>query len=176
MDEYGKFNLFSLFLGIVLVVASIFAFRNPNATFLTLSAMLGGVAVIRGAMCLIRYFLIKDVTTFKDKLKLGLGIVLIALGIVLLFRPAFMETVIGIAVALFFIGDAVKNLLGAHVYRNIGGGFYIFNIVLDLVILVGGVLILFQPVAVGISISIVIGISMLISGIEYILSAFFNSI
>lgn len=174
MAEKKSFNWISLLVGIVLIVGSIFAFMNPVATFLTLAIMLGIVAVVRGLMLIIAFFRVNDRTTIKVWFFLIVGILLTILGIIFLFRPAFAAVVFAIMVAVWFIVDAVNNLINIDRIKPAGKGIYFLSIVLNLLLLVGGIIIALHPWIVGISIPIIIGMALMASGIQHLVMAFFG--
>lgn len=175
MENIYKFNRSSLLCGIILVIGSMFALSNPAATFLTLAVMLGVAAVARGIMLIAAYFRIKNLTSFRMKISLVWGILLAVIGVILLFKPASAVGLFAYVVAFWFIVDALSNLLNAGILRPFGTGLFIFNIVLNILLLISGIILLFNPLIVGLSISLIIGVSLMISGIEHILLAFFNT-
>lgn len=172
MVRTGKFSWISLLMGIILIAGSISVFRKPTATFLILSTMLGIVAIIRGVILIIKYY--RDATS-TGKSYLSLGILLTAVGIVLSFRPAFVANVFAFIIAIWLIADSIRNLVRVNLLKPINTGFYMFNIVLNILLLVAGVVLMFNPLIVGVSVSLIIGLSLLVLGIEYLTFAFFNS-
>ena len=87
----GKFNWISLLVGITLITGGFFALSEPAATFLTLAVMLGIAAIVRGLMLVATYYRIRDLTSFKAKVNLVIGLPLIVAGVVFLSKPSFAE-------------------------------------------------------------------------------------
>lgn len=174
MAEKKGFNWIALLVGIVLIVGSVFAFMNPVATFLTLAIMLGIVAVVRGLMLIVAFFRISERTTFKVWFFLIVGILLTILGVIFLFRPAFAAIVFAFMIAAWFIFDAINNLINIDRMKPSGNGIYFLSIALNLLFLVGGIITALHPWIVGISIPIIIGISLMSSGIQNLVMAFFG--
>lgn len=174
MEKAGKCNWISLLVGIILIIGSVFALKDPAATFLTLAIMLGITAIVRGLMLVITYYQIRNLTSFKLKFGLVIGILLIIVGIIFLFKPVFAANIFAYMVAIWFIADAINNLMSVSLLKPFGTALFIFNIILNILLLISGIILLFNPLIVGLSIPLIIGVSLLVSGIEYIILAFFN--
>ncbi len=174
MERTRKFNWLSLLVGILLIISSVFALKDPAATFLTLTMLLGIAAIIRGLMLVITYYRTKDLNSFKLKINLVIGILLIIVGIIFLFKPVFAANIFAYMVAIWFIADAINNLMSVSLLKPFGTALFIFNIILNILLLISGIILLFNPLIVGLSIPLIIGVSLLVSGIEYIILAFFN--
>ncbi|MHC1772541.1 MAG: HdeD family acid-resistance protein [Flexilinea sp.] len=174
MERTRKFNWLSLLVGIILIIGSVFALKDPTATFLTLAIMLGIAVIVRGLMLVITYYRIKDLNSFKLKVNLVIGILLIIVGIIFLFRPIFATNLFTYIVAVWFIVDAINNLIGVRLLKPFGSIPYFCSLILNILLLIGGIILLFNPLIVGLSIPLIIGVSLLVSGIEYVILAFFN--
>lgn len=172
MVRTGKLSWISLLMGIILIAGSISVFRKPTATFLILSTMLGIVAIIRGVILIIKHY--REATS-KGKLYLSLGILLAVIGIVLSFRPAFAAYVFAYIIAIWLIADSIRNLVRVNLLKPVDTGFYMFHIVLNVLLLAAGIVLMFNPLIVGVSVSLIIGLSLLVLGIEYLTFAFFSS-
>lgn len=175
MENTYQFNWRALLCGVILIIGSVIAMSNPAATFLTLAIMLGVMAIIRGALLIYAYFRLKSLTTLKLKISLVWGILLAVIGIIFLLKPVFAMDIFAYVAAFWFILDALNNLMYAGLFRPFGTGLFVFNIILNILLLISGVILLFNPVIFGLSISLMVGISLMISGIEHILLAFFNT-
>ncbi len=173
MEKAGKCNWISLLVGIILIIGSVFALKDPAATFLTLAIMLGITAIVRGLMLVITYYQIRNLTSFKLKFGLVIGILLIIVGIIFLFKPVFAANIFAYMVAIWFIADAINNLMSVSLLKPFGTALFFFKSFLYL-LLISGIILLFNPLIVGLSIPLIIGVSLLVSGIEYIILAFFN--
>lgn len=175
MGRMENLNWISLLVGIALIIGSIFALANPNGTFMVLTIMLGIVAIVRGLMLIFNYYRIKDLTSFKAKYNLVIGILLVIVGIVFLFKPNLASDVFGYILAVWFIVDGINNLIRSSLLKYMGNGLFAFSVIMNILLLIGGIILIFRPMLAGISVSIIIGISMMISGIEYVTFAFFDS-
>ncbi len=77
-------------------------------------------------------------------------------------------------IAAWFIFDAINNLINIDRMKPSGNGIYFLSIALNLLFLVGGIITALHPWIVGISIPIIIGISLMSSGIQNLVMAFFG--
>ena len=168
----GKFNWISLLVGITLITGGFFALSEPAATFLTLAVMLGIAAIVRGLMLVATYYRIRDLTSFKAKVNLVIGLPLIVAGVVFLSKPSFAANVFAYIVAVWFIVDAFTNLFSTGILKSVSTSLYYLSIALNILLLIGGAVLLYNPVIAGLSVSLIIGISLLASGTEYVIFAF----
>jgi len=169
-----KSNWVMLLAGALMVIFGIFALANPTATFLTLAVLLGIVSIIGGLMLIYTYYKNREVMTFSLRANLVLGVILLIVGIVFLARPDFAAKVFAFVIAVWFIFAAVLNLKRVKLLREFGQGLYGFNIVLNILLLLGGILLLINPLIVGVSIALLLGLSLLLCGVAYLIAAFFS--
>lgn len=172
MTRTGKFNWVALLVGIILIVISIFVLRNPAATILTLTILFGIIAIIRGIMLIVAYYRFKELTSFKLVIGLIIGILLVAIGIVFLAWPDLAARVFAYLVAIGFIVEAINNLLNSDLVRPAGKGIYALCIISSILLLAGGIILILNPLIIGLSISLLIGLSLMLSGIDHIIFAF----
>lgn len=172
MTRTGKFNWVALLVGIILIVISIFVLRNPAATILTLTILFGIIAIIRGIMLIVAYYRFKELTSFKLVIGLIIGILLVAIGIVFLAWQDLAARVFAYLVAIGFIVEAINNLLNSDLVRPAGKGIYALCIISSILLLAGGIILILNPLIIGLSISLLIGLSLMLSGIDHIIFAF----
>jgi uncharacterized membrane protein HdeD (DUF308 family) len=174
MERNSKFDWISFLLGIILIVISIFVLKNPTAIILKLTNLLGIIAIVRGVMLIVFYYRVKEQTSFQLKFSLLNGVLFVAIGTIFLAWPAFVVRVFAYLVAIWFIIDAIDNIVNSNLIRPAGKGIYVLYIICSILLLTGGIILLLHPLIVGLPISLFIGLSLMLSGIEYIISAFFN--
>lgn len=172
MPRTGKFNWISLLVGIILIAISIFVLRNPDITILTLTILFGIIAIVRGIMLIVAYYRFKELTSFKLVIGLIIGILLVAIGIVFLAWPDLAGRVFAYLVAIWFIFDSINHLINSNLVRPIGKSIYVLCIICSLLLLAGGIILLLNPEILGLSVTCLIGVSLIISGIDYIIFAF----
>ncbi|HOV93913.1 MAG TPA: DUF308 domain-containing protein [Spirochaetales bacterium] len=154
-----------LVVGVVMFVGGILALANPGGTFAALEVMLGIVAFFEGIILILNYYKIKKYTGFKAKLGSWFGVVLVVLGLLLVLWPNGMATIFTYFIAIWFIVDAIKDLslswpLRVHFSRSL----YITTLVLNILVIVGGLVLLFNPGLMQATMGVIIGISLFLSG------------
>ena len=174
MDTDKRFDFTSLVTGLGLIAVSVLVLANPAATFVTISMVLGVVALLRGAQLLFSYYRLRQLADIRIQFTLAAGLLLLVAGLVLLLAPGVLGTLLGFLVAAWFIVDAASSLLRLNVVRPFGSFMFYLTLFLSLLLLAGGVALLFNPMFVGSLISIVVGVSLLASGIQCILLAFMS--
>lgn len=174
MERTGKFNWVALFVGIILIVISIFVLKNPATTILTLTILFSIIAIARGIMLIVAYYRFKELTSFKLVMSLIIGILLVAIGIVFLAWPDLAARVFAYLVAIWFIADGINNLINSNCVKPAGKGIYVLCIIFSILLVAGGIILLLHPLILSLSISLLIGLSLMVSGIEYIIFSFFN--
>ena len=150
-----KFNWFSLVVGVILFVAGI-------VTFIHLGTTLEFISIIRGA------------TTTEEK-TLGLfamGIVDLVLGFLFIFKAATGAQVVAYIFALWFIFDAIVQLAASKQFKNAGKAHYVWMIVLNVIALILGIALLFNPLLASIAIVWIVSIYLVVTGISQFIAAF----
>lgn len=172
MNRTGKFNWVALLVGIIFIVTSVFVLKNPDITRLTLTILFGIIAIVRGIMLIAVYYKFKELTQFKLAINLSIGILFVAIGIVFLAWPDLAARVFAYLVAIGFIVEAINNLLNSDLVRPAGKGIYALCIISSILLLAGGIILILNPLIIGLSISLLIGLSLMLSGIDHIIFAF----
>jgi len=152
-------------MGIVLIVGGVFALANPTDATNTLEIMLGVVAIIEGVAMIISYFKIRKYTGIKAKLGSFFGTLLVILGLVFVFWPSVVAEIFNYFIAVWFISDAIRNLTASWPMRNLSKKVYWISLVLNLLVLAGGVALLFNPSFAGQATGVIIGLSLVFSGV-----------
>ena len=169
-----RYNWTSLLIGIILALGGILALSNPDATYVTLAAILGIVAIVCGLMLLLNYYRIKEALAFWDRISLGLGTVLLVIGLIFLFWPVVAVSVFAYILAFLFIIYGLSRLSRASSFKHLGSGIYSFIVILNILFVIGGIVLIFQPVILGLTIALILGLLLLIYGILLIVSTFFG--
>ncbi|MBP8614252.1 MAG: DUF308 domain-containing protein [Firmicutes bacterium] len=158
--------------GIVMILLSILVLSHPGSTITTLAAIVGVVSIVRGIMFIVDYNSIKDLSHGRATFSLFMGILLIVLGGLFLVGPEFILNVFVYIAAIWFIAEAIQNLVATGAYKNVSNSLYVFSVTLNVLLLVGGVVLLFKPDIIWLSISMIIGILLMIAGLGYLVHGF----
>lgn len=97
-----------------------------------------------------------------------IGILEIIVGIVFLFNMGLAVSVLAYTFAFWFIIDSVSGLLNVNRTRALGNGAYWFSFIINLLGVVIGISLLFNPITAGLTLSFLVGFYFLLFGIESI--------
>ncbi len=167
-----KFDWFSLVVGIILFVAGIATFIHPGTTLEFISIIIGVTAVVKGLYEL-WFKHVLDTTTEEKTLGLfAMGIVDLVLGFLFIFKAATGSQVIAYIFALWFIFDAIVQLATSKQFKNAGKVNYVWMIVLNVIALILGIALLFNPLLASIAIVWIVSIYLVVTGISQFIAAF----
>ncbi len=164
-----KRNFLYIIGGLIMIVASVTAFVNPLATVATLAIIIGAVSVVRGIMMIIAYWNLREEFNFRSKFMLFFGILLTLFGILLLFKTEFAINILTYAVAIWFIVEAIQNFFSVGFYKKISPAIYSTSIVMNILLLLFGVLLLLNPLITWVTVSVLIGLILLVAGLNYLI-------
>ncbi|TFI66051.1 hypothetical protein CKN82_05505 [Carnobacterium divergens] len=157
-----------IIVGIIFLIAAYFAFISPVATLLSFAILFGLAAIFRGIIAIIGYSDLKKITGQNATLALVIGILEIIVGIVFLFNMGLAVSVLAYTFAFWFIIDSVSGLLNVNRTRALGNGAYWFSFIINLLGVVIGISLLFNPITAGLTLSFLVGFYFLLFGIESI--------
>lgn len=167
-----KFNWFSLVVGVILFVAGIVTFIHLGTTLEFISIIIGATAVVKGLYEL-WFKHVLDTTTEEKTLGLfAMGIVDLVLGFLFIFKAATGAQVVAYIFALWFIFDAIVQLAASKQFKNAGKVHYVWMIVLNVIALILGIALLFNPLLASIAIVWIVSIYLVVTGISQFISAF----
>lgn len=167
---YSGNRISSLLAGVFMVAAGVFILMEPKATIAAFSLILGVLALILAAFLFFLYLQLQEGGLKKSGL-LFLSLLLFFLGLLFFFQPLLSATIFSYILAIWFIIEGVMNLRSLAAYRSLGAPFFGAALGLGLLLLAGGILLLFQPLLAGITLSLVLGAALLLSGIQRIFSS-----
>lgn len=167
-----KFNWFSLVVGVILFVAGIVTFIHLGTTLEFISIIIGVTAVVKGLYEL-WFKHVLDTTTEEKTLGLfAMGIVDLVLGFLFIFKAATGAQVVAYIFALWFIFDAIVQLAASKQFKNACKAHYVWMIVLNVIALILGIALLFNPLLASIAIVWIVSIYLVVTGISQFISAF----
>ena len=167
-----KFNWFSLVVGVILFVEGIVTFIHLVTTLEFISIIIGVTAVVKGLYEL-WFKHVLDTTTEEKTLGLfAMGIVDLVLGFLFIFKAATGAQVVAYIFALWFIFDAIVQLAASKQFKNAGKAHYVWMIVLNVIALILGIALLFNPLLASIAIVWIVSIYLVVTGISQFIAAF----
>lgn len=171
-------RVLTIILGILLLVGGIYCVMAPVATYSALGWVIGLSMVAEG---------IGSVVTWNTRRKLGLAdgwtlagsIVSIVLGVFLLGSFALQLAVdmfLAYVIAIWLIFGGIARIATAIAARRnlgrVGAGGWIGLLILGILIVIMGVLCLFNPLSVFAGVGLMIGVSIVIEGVALIMVSF----
>ncbi|MBR1393516.1 MAG: DUF308 domain-containing protein [Ruminococcus sp.] len=156
-----------LLLSAVCILLGAALIANPDFFTHAISYTIGGLSIAAGAIEIVRFVLLKQ-STEEDApsptFPLFRGIILVAIGIFLILKPDFIAQVLSFAFGLYMVISGGITLLDSLKVRKSGDGWQTPCLLASLT-LIGGILILCDPLMPERIMFRVLGIVLLITGI-----------
>lgn len=172
MDREKRLGWANLIVGIIFIIASITAFKNPEDNIKAIVLILSITAISKGIMEIFIRSKIKKITGFQSRTMIVTGILDIGLGVLLLFNLSAGAKVVLYIFALWFIIDAIEGLLVLDIAKYIGDGYYYFTLIINILGIIIGIYLLFNPQGSALTIAFLLGFNLMIVGIWNIIKAF----
>ncbi len=164
-------KVISIILGVFLIIEGISCILTPVSTYLTLAWIIGVAMVIYSVSALCSY---------SERKRLGLAdgwsfanaIVSLIFGVVLLFSYS-MQLVVDVFMLYFaslwlILAGVFRIISTARLHKMNLAPYWVWSIILGIIMILSGVISLFFPGAMLISMGINLGIMIIISGIDMI--------
>lgn len=172
MVEKKGFEWGHLLLGILFVVSALIAFANPASSLVAVVVVFAITAIVKGIIELSFRRPLRLFGGYYSKSLIAMGVLDIIFGIVLLFNLNVGLAVLPYFFAIWFIIDSVEELFLAKSYKAFGNGYYWFMLITNILCVVLGIMLLFNPVTSALSLAFLIGFYFMVTGITYIIAAF----
>ena len=165
MKKWSGFRWFELAEGVLLVLLGIFTLARPASALTGFIVAYGAVAVIMGVADILLYVRIAHFTGFGPIVSLLSGTLSVMAGVMLLVYP--------VLVPLWFLAHCISRLSNLNKIRFFAGEFpYYFTLILNVLGLVLGGLMILNPWISLLSVPLVIGIYLLLLGVDCLILAF----
>lgn len=162
----------SLILGILFVIAAFIAFRDPVGDLKALVWVFGVFAIIKGIFEIFIRSRLRRVTDNALIFPLIMGIVDIMLGLFFLMNSFAGMVTLGYLFAFWFIFDSIMGLMTANLSRQISNGYFWFSVIVNVIGILLGIYLLFNPLAALLTLSFLVGFYFLMFGLVRIVYAF----
>lgn len=172
VEEKKSVDWISLITGICFIIVSFIAFKNPYASLASLVIYFGIIAIVKGVGGVLIYKKIKDFTRLNIKLLFWISIIDIILGLILLFNVESAVLIIPYVFSIWFIIDSINDISFGRYLRFVPGGLYHLNIIINIITLILGIMMLYNPLRASFTVVFLIGMYLTISGVKYIAYAF----
>ncbi len=161
--NYWVLSVFCIVMGLALII-------DPEFFSQSISWVVGGLFSAYGVVYLVKYFLSADEENFG--FDLVRGIILIAIGVFLIVRREFIPNVIAIVTGFYMLVSSVVSLQSNLKVRRAGVDGWQLGVFLSLVTLLGGGVLLFNPLMGRKIVMTVLGIALFVTGISNTVSCF----
>ena len=173
MSSHTKFDWAELLEGVLLIVLGLFTLARPEEALTGAVLLYGTAALVMGVVDIVFYVRIERFTGFGPTVSLISGTLSVMTGVMLLVYPSAGHRVFSLLFPLWFITHCVARLANLNTIRLwIGRGSYYFNLVLNILGLVLGTLMLIDPWFSLLSSRIIIGLYLILLGVDCIILAF----
>ena len=171
-------RVLTIVLGILLVVGGMYCIFTPIATYSTVAWLIGLAMIVEG---------VASVISWSNLRKLGLAsgwtlvgaIVSIVLGVFLLGSYVMqfaVDMIIAYMIAIWLVVAGIARIAAAIRMRSsqdqMGSSGWILQIVLGVLIVILGIMCIFNPLSIMISVGMMLGVSIVFVGIDLIVGGF----
>lgn len=173
MKRRSGFGWVEFISGLCMLALGIFSFVRPSSTLSGLAVVYGIIAVITGVCDILVYIKAERFTGFAPALSLVAGILSVMAGTVLIAHPSIGTRVLLVLFPLWFISHCISRLMHLDAIRfHTGKGYFYFSLVVNIVGLVLGIMMLFEPMYTIVTAGTLIGVYLIVAGVESIVLAF----
>lgn len=173
MSKRSSLGWVDLIVGVLLIVLGIITFARPSGTLTGMVVVYGLLAIVTGVADIIFYVKMERRTGFGPALSLVTGILSVLAGILLLFHPGAGTWIISFMFPLWFIAHCVSKLTHLPMVRLMSGtGHYYFTLVVNILGLILGFVMLFNPIMSLSAVAYLVGLYLILLGIDSIVIAF----
>ena len=172
MNERKTVDWGSLILGILFVIVSLMSFQDPVGNLMAIVVVFAIFAFLKGIFELFVRNRMKELSGYKGKTPLVVGIIDILVGIFFLFNIGAGVVALPFVFAVWFIADSVFALLAADLAKGVSNGYYWFTVIVNILGIILGIMLLFNPISSALTLSFLVGFYFMLFGITHIVYAF----
>lgn len=155
-NELKKIFVTSLITSIIMIVMGIFLLMKPDFVLTTLSTIIGLIILIPGIISLVDYFKTKYMPN------LVVGVIAGILGLIFIFNPKFISSILPFVLGIYFIINGLSRLQYAIEMKKNKVPEYAPSLISSILILACGILLIINPFSGAMAMTQVIGIFMII--------------
>lgn len=173
MRNRSRFGWIELLEGVLLILLGIVSFFRPESVLNGFVMIFGLIALCAGILDIIFYVKAEQHMGFAPTLSLVSGILSVLAGLMLLVYPGAVKWAFILFFPMWFIAHCISRLSQLPMIRLwTNRGHYWFVLIANAIGLCLGVLMLIRPVTALISLGYLIGIDLILLGIDSIVLAF----
>ena len=156
-EAFNLITIGSIAMDILIILLGVFFITNPAVGLESALLLIGILLLISGISSIIKY-----VVNPKRllKLDLGFGIISIIAGLFAIIKPFGVATLITVLIAIWLIVSSVVKLILALELKRIKEKSWIFDLTVAILVIIIGILILFNPFSSYMILSVYVGVMM----------------
>ncbi len=147
------------------------SFRDPVGNLVAIVIVFAIFAILKGLFELFLRSRVKELTGYKGKMPMVIGIIDLLIGIFFIFNIGAGVVALPYVFAVWFIIDSVLALFTADLFRGISEGHYWFTVVINVLGILLGIMLLFNPLSSALTLSFLVGFYFMVVGINQIVYA-----
>lgn len=169
MRNRSRFGWIELIEGILLIILGIFSFVRPESMLSGFVMFFGFIALCVGILDIVFYVRTEEHMGFAPTISLISGSLSVLAGLMLLVYPGAVKWAFALFFPMWFIAHCISRLSQLPMIRVwTSKGHYYFVMIANIIGLCLGVLMLIRPVVTIVSLSYLIGIDLILLGIDCI--------
>ena len=173
MRRKSGFGWLELILGILLVILGIFSMIKPNTALTGIVIVYGIAAIVIGISDIMMYVRVERYTGFGPMVSLIGGILSVMSGVMLFVYPNAGKWILSLLFPIWFIAHCISRLAHLSSMRIYMENFaYYLTLILNILGLISGFMMIFHPFVSLLSVSYIIGLHLILLGIDCIVIAF----
>lgn len=173
MTKRSKFGWLNFFLGLLLVALGVYTFIYPQIALSGLVVVYSIMAIVVGITDIVFYIQLKSGTGFGPAVSLVTGIISVLAGFMLLLNPVLGVWIFSIVFPIWFIAHSISRLANYKFIRMVAGkAMSIISLILNIIGIVLGVLMLFNPIVSSLSLGYLVATALVVHGVGNIVEAF----
>ncbi|WP_272946470.1 DUF308 domain-containing protein [Fructilactobacillus fructivorans] len=158
--------------GVVLLLAAVLMFFHPTGSAAALAVIFAIVALVAGVKSIWVYRKLSQEIGYRSFTMLIGGAIEILLALLFLFKIHAGIFTIGILFAVWILVYSICQLIVVDHVRKFNGGIFCTSLIFDLITLFLGFFLLLDPNLAAKVLAVIIGIILLVAGINMIMLAF----
>ncbi|MGW7794794.1 DUF308 domain-containing protein [Staphylococcus xylosus] len=171
MHQSSTIKWSSLIIGVSFLIIGVFIISFPEENLFAITWLIGLLFIINGFLEIFVRQVIKRTANQSATMLVILGIINIILGLLILFNVVTSTTFIVYLFAIWFIINAFFNMFNVTPLEKSNKIFYIISIILNILAILFGIILLFNPLIAAFIIAIFISAVFFIIGVSYIIDA-----
>lgn len=150
---------------ILFIVLGLVLLLIPGITLVTVVYLIGTIFAVSGVLSLVAYFREKS-ANYRMSGALATGILLLLIALFMFIFPAAVAGFFAIILGLVLMLCGVFNVVRATPLRMVAPGFWITNVLVGILVAIGGVVIIWNPFETTELMVQVLGVLLIVSGIS----------